>query len=391
VSAARLELEASAIASDGRAVARAGDGKVTFIEGALPGETVSVEVIDERSSYRSAVLRNVLEASPERIEPPCPAVALGCGGCRWQHVSGEAQRRLKESMVAESLSRIARIPGAASTLLRPTVDLAPWRYRTTVRAGVASGRLGLRRARSHDLVAVADCLVADVPVAQMLASLEFPGAREVVLRSGSRTGDRMAAPTPKPRRVALPPGVSATHVHERAAGRRWRVSAASFFQARPDGVDALASMVVALAKEMPAPGPAVDLYSGVGVFAGVLAEEGWQVSAVESSKSSVGDAKRNLAGLTSTVVHSKVEHWTPSPAEFVVADPSRQGLGREGARAVVATGAALVALVSCDVASLGRDAKLLVDAGYRLRSATPIDMFPHTPRVEVLSMFQKPA
>ncbi|MGC8513006.1 MAG: class I SAM-dependent RNA methyltransferase [Acidimicrobiales bacterium] len=390
MSPVRLELEVSTMASDGRAVARAGDGKVTFVEGALPGETVSVDVIDERSSYRSAVLRRVLEASPDRVEPPCPAVALGCGGCRWQHVSVEAQRRLKETIVGESLSRIARIPGSASALVRPTVPLAPWRYRTTIRAGVAGGRPGLRRARSHDLVAVADCPVADVPVAQMLATLEFPGAREVVLRSGARTAERMAAPTPQPRLSSLPPGISATHIHERAGGRLWRVSAGSFFQTRPDGVDTLASMVNELAGELRTPGRAVDLYSGVGVFAGVLAQTGWQVAAVEWSRSSVRDAQRNLAGLTAKVVRSKVADWAPSPADLVVADPSRQGLGAGGANTVVASGASLVALVSCDVASLGRDARLLVDAGYQLRSATPIDMFPHTPHVEVLSVFQKP-
>ena len=389
--AGQLELEASTMASDGRAVARALDGKVTFIEGALPGEVVSVEVVDERSSYRSAVLRRVLEASPDRVEPSCPAVAMGCGGCRWQHVSVEAQRRLKELMVGESLRRIARIPGPTPALVKPTVELTPWRYRTTVRAGVAGGRPGLRRAGSHDLVAVADCPVADVPVARMLATLEFPGAREVVLRSGARTAERMAAPTPKARFWSLPPGVSTTHIHERAGGRLWRVSAGSFFQTRPDGVDALASMVTELAGELPTPGRAADLYSGVGVFAGVLAQAGWQVAAVEWSRSSVRDAQRNLSGLTARVVRSKVADWTPSAADFVVADPSRQGLGVGGARTVVATGAPLVALVSCDVASLGRDAKLLVDAGYQLRSATPVDMFPHTAHVEVLSVFQKPA
>lgn len=384
-----VELVTTAMATDGRAVARDADGKVAFVEGALPGETVRAVVTSEKSSFRSAVVETILEPSADRIEPPCQYVAQGCGGCRWQHVELDVQRRLKEAMVLESLVRIGRSANLPDGGVQPTVSLKPWQFRTTLRAGVTAGRPGFRRVRSHDLVAVNDCPVATPTVSGMLGSLRFPGASEVILRAGERTGELMASPIPQLPGLTLPAGVSSSRIHEKAAGRLWRVSAGSFFQNRPDGVDLLASMVVTSAAGLGEVGRAVDLCSGVGVFAGALADAGWKTTAVEVSRSSVADANHNLAGLGVTIERSRFQEWRPTPAELVVADPSRDGMGRAGVAAAVGTGARRVVLISCDVASLGRDSTLLADAGYRVTSVTPIDMFPHTPHVEVLSVFDR--
>jgi 23S rRNA (uracil1939-C5)-methyltransferase len=127
----------------------------------------------------------------------------------------------------------------------------------------------------------------------------------------------------------------------------------------------------------------------VGLFAGVLAEAGWAVTAVEGTRSAVEDARANLAGLPVDVVRADVHHWVPAPADLVVADPSRDGLGRTGVEVVGATGASRLVLVSCDAASLGRDAGLLLSAGFRLTSATPVDLFPQTWHVEVVSVFDR--
>lgn len=384
-----LELITTAMASDGRAVARDAEGKVVFIEGALAGETVLAKVTSEKSSFRSAVVEAVVEASPDRVEPPCPYVAQGCGGCRWQHVGLDAQRRLKEAMIHESLVRIAKSVDLPDGGVGPTVGLEPWKFRTTLRAGVTAGSLGFRRVRSHEVVAVSDCLVANPSVSGMLGSLRFPGADEVVLRVGARTGERMASPVPPLPDLVLPDGVSCSEIHERAAGRLWRVSAGSFFQTRPDGVDLLASMVASCATDLGEPARAVDLCSGVGVFAGTLADAGWTTTALEVSRSSVQDAKHNLFGLAANIVRSRFQEWKPTQAELTIADPSREGLGRPGVAAAVGTGARRVVLISCDAASLGRDSALFADAGYRLTSVTPIDMFPHTPHVEVFSVFDR--
>lgn len=382
-------LTTTAMATDGRAVARNDSGKVVFVDGALPGETVTVEPVSDHASYSTARALRILEPSPDRVEPPCPRLTEGCGGCQWQHVTPDAQRRLKKSMIDEALRRIGRLTGVEAG---PTVPLDPWSWRTTIRAAVVDGRASLRRGQSHDAVPIEGCLIAHPLLLPLLSGARYGRAESVILRCGARTGERLAAPLP--RRVALdvPSDVGFRHFHEEAAGRRWRVSATSFFQSRSDGADALASLVLTAASEVAGSAPslrAVDAYSGVGLFAGVLAERGWSVTAVEGARSSVEDARRNLAGLPVDIVRADVTRWRPVPADLVVADPSRAGLGAAGVDVLATTGASRVVLVSCDVASLGRDAGLLTGAGFRLTSVIPVDMFPQTWHVEVVSVFDR--
>ncbi|HTD50958.1 MAG TPA: hypothetical protein VK771_10180, partial [Acidimicrobiia bacterium] len=328
----------------------------------------------------------VLEPSPHRVVPPCAELARGCGACQWQHVTVTAQQSLKRDIVLDALKRIG---GVDHVPTRPTVELPPWSYRTTVRADVTRGRAGFRRARSHTSVAVADCLVAHPLLVPLITEGRYPGAHEVLLRCGSRTGDRLAVPTPKRAKVAVPDDVRNDFIHEHAAGQRWRISAASFFQSRADGADELAHLVGDAADEVGLTGTAVDLYSGVGLFAGVLAARGWSVTAVESSPAAVGDARENLRAFDATIVGADVTKWSATPADLVVADPSRRGLARDGVATASATGARRLILVSCDAASLGRDTALLRDEGFALTALTPVDMFPHTFHIEVVSIFDR--
>jgi 23S rRNA (uracil1939-C5)-methyltransferase len=253
---------------------------------------------------------------------------------------------------------------------------------------VRDGRAAFRAPRSHDAVVVDGCHVAHPLLEELIVDGRFGDASEVVLRCGARTGERLAAPTPRGTEIDVPDGVADRYLHEEAAGRRWRISARSFFQTRPDGVDALADLVRTAAADL-APGHALDLFSGVGLFAGVLADRGWKVTAVEGARPSVADARVNLRGLDVAVVSADVNRWKAPVADFAVADPSRAGLGPRGARTVVASGARRVVLVSCDLGALGRDVARLYDAGYALTSATPVDFFPHTPHVEVVAVFDR--
>jgi 23S rRNA (uracil1939-C5)-methyltransferase len=370
----------------GSALARDDEGRIVFVADALPGERVRVEVETEHPGYRTARLVEVLEPSPDRVAPPCPELARGCGACQWQHIAVDAQRSLKLDVVVDALRRIGKIEGVPA---RPTVELPPWSYRTTVRADVTNGRAGYRRARSHSSVAVEDCLVMHPLLVPLMTDAKYPGAKEVLLRCGSRTGERLAAPNPRRRNIVLPADVRRDFIHELAAGRRWRISADSFFQSRADGVDELANLVGEAAEELGDPTTALDLYGGVGIFAGVLAERGWSVTAVESSKSAVDDARRNLRELDVTVVGADVTTWSPVAADLVVADPSRRGLGKEGVNVVRASGARRLVLVSCDAASLGRDVALLRGSGFEPTRLTLVDLFPHTFHVEVVTVFDR--
>jgi 23S rRNA (uracil1939-C5)-methyltransferase len=380
-----MELVAAAMANGGDAVARDGTGKAVFVRGALPGERVDVRIVADKAKYANATVETVIDPSPHRVNPPCPELARGCGACQWQHISVSEQRRLKEGFVVEAIER----SGVSCPTPGPTVELAPWAFRTTIHAAVTGGRAGFHRTRSHDVVKVETCRVAHPLLEELLVGGRYPGARKVLLRCGERTGERLAATTPSGLPVTTPGDVRTDHFRESVAGRSWRVSARSFFQTRTDGAEALAAIVAAAADEAGPPSTAVDLYSGVGLFAGVLAARGWSVTAVEGSQSAVTDAEINLGECDATVVRADVTRWTPTQADLVIADPSRLGLGRDGVGVVAATGARRLVLISCDAASLGRDVALLDGAGFSLTAVTPVDLFPQTFRVEAVTVYDR--
>ncbi|HEX6568842.1 MAG TPA: hypothetical protein VF015_06745 [Acidimicrobiales bacterium] len=175
-------------------------------------------------------------------------------------------------------------------------------------------------------------------------------------------------------------------LHEEVAGVRLRVSARSFFQAGPEAAEALVGAVGAAAGWTTDPRRVADLYGGVGLFAATVGRDD-RVELVEASASAAADARVNLGGLDARVVRSDVARWHPRRMDLVVADPPRAGLGRGGTRVVAATRAPVLVLVSCDAGALGRDARLLREAGYDLVSSTVVDVFPQTPHVEVVSRF----
>ncbi len=389
-----VTLDITTIVAGGDGLARDDAGRVTFVQGGLPGEKVTAHVHDRRKDFARATALEVLVSSPDRVAPPCPYVAAGCGGCDWQHIDPTGQRRLKAAIVQDALRRQAHIE--IDVALGP--DLPATGYRTTLRGVAVDGQLGFRHRGSHDVVPVGPCLVAHPLLDELVTHGRFPDG-EVVLRAGAATGERLVLVHGDANETVVPEGVRVVTqtelnagrrawYHERLAGREWRVSARSFFQARPDGAEALIAEVGAsLAGAMPHDGHLVDLYGGVGLFAGTIPSG--QVTLVESGASSIADARVNLADLDARIIKADVARWRPARADAVVADPPRTGLAAAGVAAVAATSTGRLALVSCDAAALGRDARLLAEAGYRLVSATLVDLFPHTSHVEVVSRFDR--
>ena len=396
-----VELTTTAIAAGGDAVARDPDGRVVFVAGALPGERVAVAVTEERRSFAKATVVDVLDPAPGRVDPPCPELARGCGGCGWQHVDHATQRALKATIVTEALRRSGAIPHAE---VDPGPVLPPFDFRTTLRLAVdGTGGAGYRRARSHDVVDVDTCLIAHPLLRPLVSGGRFGPAGEVTLRCGARTGERMAVVSPTASQVQLPPGSDdvlvvggdelaagrRAWIHEEVAGRRWRISGPSFFQARPDGAEALVDAVGAFLGPPERVGERLlDAYGGVGLFAGALGA-GRRTTLLERAAASVADARVNLSDVDATVVRVDVDRWRPARMDVAVADPARAGLGRAGVRAIAATGARRLVLVSCDPASLGRDAALLGRAGYRWQETRLVDLFPHTPHVESVTRFDR--
>ena len=386
-------VRAEKLVAGGDALAHLADGRVVFVKGALPGETVVVGVHTSKRDFAQGIATSIVESSTSRGVAPCPRLADGCGGCSWQHAQPDAQLQWKTEIVAEALQRIAKL---AHPDVRVGAAVEPWHYRTTLRLAVADdGTVGLRAASSHRVVAIDDCLVAHPALVELLPGLRVRGAEEISLRVSAATGEITAlAEAAGAQAMGLPASVRVgadAVVHEEIAGVRLRVSAGSFFQSGPQAAELLVSNVRDACGDLlgPGGGPLLDAYGGVGLFAATLAlPAGMTAIVVESSESACGDAAFNL-GTSAEVVCSRVEDWTPQPVRIIVADPSRVGLGRDGVGVLAATAAERIVLVSCDAASLARDSQLLAEAGYQHSGSTVLDIFPHTPHVEVVTRFDR--
>ena len=379
------------LVAGGEALAHLADGRVVFVEGALPGETVVVRIHTSKRDFARGVAVSIVEPSPSRVDAPCPRLDAGCGGCSWQHGQPEAQLQWKTEIVTEALQRIAKLPNPD---VRAGAAVEPWHYRTTLRLAVAAdGTVGLRATGSHRVVSIDDCLVAHPALVELLPGLLVRGADEISLRVSVATGEITAfSETPGAKAFGLPEsvrvGANAT-LHEVVAGVRLRVSAASFFQSGPHAAELLVSHVREACGTMlmPGGGQLLDAYGGVGLFAATLAVPAEMTAiVVEMSESACRDAAINL-GAAAQVVCTQLDDWLPQHVRLVIADPSRAGLGRDDAAVLAATNAERIVVVSCDAASLARDAGLLASLGYKHHGSTVLDVFPHTPHVEVVTRF----
>jgi len=378
------------MAAGGEAIARLADGRVVFVQGALPGESVRVAIHSAKKDFARATVAELVEPSAQRAVPPCPELANGCGGCGWQHIESSAQLQLKAEIVADALRRTGRLPEA---LVSSGGAVGPWQYRTTMRLAVtAHGRLGLREAASHRVVPLDECPVAHPLLATLLPQVRAANTDEVTLRISVATGECTAWSPDRALVVSGMPadaGVGADAVvHERVAGVLLRVSASSFFQSGPAAAELLVQTVRDACGEVLTnlSGPMLDAYGGVGLFSAALGVE--QSVLVESSDSSCADAVHNL-GERAVVHRSLFEEWVPQPVALAVVDPARAGLGADAVEVLAATGAARLVLVSCDPVSLARDANLLAAKGYTHAGSTVLDLFPHTPHVEVVTRFDR--
>lgn len=364
---------------------------VIFIRHALPGERVMAAITQVTSRFARADAVEVLRAAPGRVRPPCPyAQPGGCGGCDWQHASPAAQREIKARVIAQQFRRIARLEVQAE--VEPLAgDMGGLGWRTRMRFAVGrDGSAGLRRHRSHDIVAVRDCLIAHPLVAEVgVTRRRWPGARWVDVAVAPESGERTVIVTGGPRR-----GADRGFLTQHAAGRDWRVAAGGFWQVHPGAADTLASAVSGALR--PEPGDRVlDLYCGAGLFAGVLAESvgpGGTVIGVEQDAAAVRDARHNLRPVPWARIHRADATRSSGPvaaarASIAVLDPPRTGAGPSLVAALCEQGhLRRIAYVSCDPATLARDVAEFGRRGWRMEHLRAFDAFPMTHHVECLAV-----
>jgi tRNA/tmRNA/rRNA uracil-C5-methylase (TrmA/RlmC/RlmD family) len=408
-----LELEVGAIAGGGGCVARAPDGKVVFVRHCLPGEVVRARVTAETSSYLRADAVDIVRPSPDRVDPPCPHAGPGrCGGCDFQHVRLDAQRRLKAARVTELLRHIAGLEHPVEVeAMEGDDDGLGWR--TRVRLAVdRNGRAGFRVHRSHRVESVDHCPVTTPEVAATGAlAAAWPGVAEVEVITGTSPAPAVASVTLRgpsvPKLPALDIGLvvrgkvrrdpGAVHVEVR--GIPYRVSAGVFWQAHRGAAETLLDAVLGLAGDC-AGAQIADLYAGAGLFAVALAHAvgpRGSVFAVERDRRACADARHNGAALPQLIVEQA--EVTPELVatglgrpSLVVLDPAREGAGTAVMRALAERASALRRLVyvSCDAASFSRDAKVLLDEGWTLHSLRAFDIFPMTEHIELVAALTPP-
>ena len=385
-------------------------GHVVFVPYAIPGETVRVEILEAHKRWAQARLLDVLEPSPHRVEPPCPHYGAGkCGGCHFQHIDYEAQAEFKRDIVVDQLGRVGGLVGVN---VRDIIGAAePWGYRNHVQFSLTrDGRLGFLTADTHDVVPVQECLLLEPLLDELWTALdmEWPQLHRLSLRCGSATGDLMAifeldhyedfdieVDFPVSCVLLLADGEVAVlmgnpHLEEHVAGRVYRVSAGSFFQVNTGGAEALVSLVHGYLAPT-GNETLVDLYCGVGLFGLALADRVGRVIGVEADPSAVEDFRHNARGLDRVhLVEGPAKASLPrveGAVDLLVLDPPRSGAGRRVVDEIKRLAPRRIAYVSCDPATLSRDARYLTEAGFHLEEVQPVDLFPQTYHVEAVALF----
>jgi 23S rRNA (uracil-5-)-methyltransferase RumA len=420
----RLTLTIERPVAGGRMLARH-DGRVVLVSGAIPGETVvaRVENVSRKVVFASTV--DVVSASPDRRPPACDPA---CGGSVFAHIAIERQRALKADIVADALRRIGRL-----SVERPiAVAASPEHgYRLRGRLHVQHRRAGFFVERSHRLCDAgatrqfrADTLDAVSRLSEALGDhtdsvssmliAENVAATERVVHLEAVEGHDL---TPRIESLALVDGLTGLTATSRgrivalggegrvtdtadalcgdsqleSAGVRWTRTALSFFQGNRFLTGELLRRVVQAVRGQ----RVLDLYAGVGLFSVAMAAHGRNVLAVEGDDTSVGDLELNAAAWDATLstrqssVEAALTTMVPETFDTVVLDPPRTGASAEAIAGVIALVPSRVVYVSCDPATLARDAALLVSGGYRLVSVEAFDLFPNTAHVETMAVFDR--
>jgi 23S rRNA (uracil1939-C5)-methyltransferase len=403
------------------------EGMVVLVSGAIPGELVRVEVEKRQRGTVWARTLAVDDASPDRVEAPGDQ---GCGGNVLAHIAYDRQRTIKQDIVRDAFARIGRLAISDEFAVAPSPVAG---YRLRARLHVVDGRIGFFREGTHRLCDAAstqqlrtDTIAVTRALGTALARRPEAGVTEVVISENCEADERALHLVLRPGQsmTALPSlaaidvrgisfGADATArsqvltgtpevtdvIAVPAATGETRITltrqARSFFQGNRY---LLAPLVSAVIGEV-ANGRVLDLYAGVGLFSVAIAARGQHdlVVAIEGDRAAAEDLRRNAApfGTSLRARHLPVERYLREERlpefETVLVDPPRTGLSKEALTGALALAPPRFVYLSCDVATLARDARIIIDAGYELRKAQGFDLFPNTAHVETLTVFVRRA
>ena len=380
----------------GEAMARH-NGEPVFVLGGIPGERVTAEVVRVHRKYASAIVLDVIEGSPDRVEPPCPYFGE-CTGCQWQHLDYDAQLSVKREKVVDALSRVGGLFREGKDA--PVTDAVPspnrYGYRNHARFTVSKqGELGFVNRETRKFIRIDDCMLMRPGVNDLLEKLQgrCGETTQLSIRAGGAGTEDVDGYLVQPRLFHPEIGVATGQKRyvETIGENRFFVSSPSFFQVNVEQA-AKAADVVREGLALTPGDVLVDAYAGVGTFAVLLSPHVRRVLAVEESSAAVADARENAAscrnvefllGRTENVLSE-----LPVRPDAVVLDPPRSGCQPQALTSLLELAPSRVAYVSCDAETLARDLKALTGGGYTIDRVVPIDMFPQTHHVECVALLR---
>ena len=380
-----LEVEIERILPGGYGLAHSA-GHTVFVSLAAPGDRLRVRVERQQGNVLFASIEEILAASPERIEPPCPYFGR-CGGCDFQQLTYENQLAAKAEIIRDCLHRIARIEDVPEIVVTPSPRAWRYRMRATWQIDQDERTIGYYERGSRRVCDVADCAVL---VPQLEATLERvrttdwqefpPGLKHLDVVAGE-SGVSLAPPFAE---------FETAELELKIGDEVYHYSAESFFQINPGLLAPLIEFALGDESRDQSSEAALDLYCGVGLFTLPLARRFAQVTGVEGNPVAVQFAKRNLhrAGLENArVVNAGVAEWIRRRAlqtDFVLLDPPRAGAESAVIKGIIDARPKRVTYVSCDPATLARDLRKLFAAGFVIESLLAFDLFPQTHHVETV-------
>jgi 23S rRNA (uracil1939-C5)-methyltransferase len=409
----QFDVALSTLVYGGDALGRLPDGRAVFVPFALPGEKVRVRVVEEKRGHVRAELVEVLQPSPERIAPRCLHFGY-CGGCQYQHLPYQAQAQAKAAILRDQLERIGKLPNPP---VQPTVPSPqPFYYRNYLQFHLdQNGRLGFHKARSDSVFAIQECHLPEAGIATVWPQLDFeaiPDLERVGLRQGADDEMQLiltSSDLTPPDFTVEDLELSAVHLSEagalvmagservwmRVGEHEFQVSAGSFFQVNTPMAEAMVQHVLASLERLGKLGPqsiVLDVYCGVGLFSAFLAPKTGRLIGIEEAPSAVEDFIANLDAYDHVEIYEDraeavLPHLDLKPQAILV-DPPRAGLEPRALDAILALHPEALVYISCDPATLARDARRLTAGGYSLEQITPFDLFPQTAHIESISIWQ---
>ena len=424
-----VEVTLTGMAHRGPAVGRI-DGKVVFAFYGIPGERVKVQLERGRRKYLEAHVVEVLDPSPDRVEPTCKYYG-SCGGCQWQHMDYAAQVRLKQQVVEEHFARIGKQPVAIDAVHTPS---SPWEYRYGCEIAL-SREAGFRQRGSRRVVEVEHCAISHPLISKLLATLNemirdgripdlwgknwvetrvipqggaaklaliLEGVRNVDLEAQPELGAVLDALTTIPEAMsvsyrtpsgAVEPFAGPATVGIEFMGKTIQFPPGAFFQASVEMLPLAISRMRTLAAVQQSE-TVLDLYCGVGIFGLFMAADAQHVIGIEVDKQAIEAARQTARhwGLQNIdfrgLPAEKVTDDLPD-VDVAIVDPPRTGMDPRVLHAVAGSAPSRIVYLSCEPSTLARDTALLHEEGYRVARLELFDFFPQTYHIECLALFRR--